>query len=85
MPDEEDAEDKRFFGPAAFDKASATLTGEVFFASYLVHVKGEWAGSRWYEKKWQAQIRPNYSARRPAAELRQHRTCYIESPVFPAI
>ena len=63
-----------------FDKERALLP-EQFFARYLVHVKGEWAGQPLVLEKWQVHIlRELFGRVRPATGLRQHRTCYIEVP-----
>ncbi len=62
-----------------FDKKAADKV-EQFFARYLTHIKGEYAGRPFVLEPWQSKvIRTLFGYKRPDG-TRQYRTCYIEIP-----
>jgi phage terminase large subunit-like protein len=62
-----------------FDDQAADLA-VAFFSGFLVHVKGEWAGSAFELEPWQERIvRDVFGWKRPDG-ARQYRTVYIEIP-----
>lgn len=64
-----------------FDTAAADAAVE-FFARYLRHSKGEWAGKPFKLEAWQANdvIRPFFGWKRKADGMRRYRTCWLELP-----
>jgi phage terminase large subunit-like protein len=63
-----------------FDEEAADRA-ELFFARYLVHTKGRWAGEAFALQDWQRDdiIRPLFGWKRPDG-TRRYRTAYIEVP-----
>jgi len=66
-------------GRTRFDRERALLP-EQFFARYLVHIKGEWAGLPLTLEKWQARLLRELFGRIGPDGLRRYRTCYVEVP-----
>jgi len=68
-------------GKYYYDKAAANRVIN-FFAKYLIHVKGKWAGEPFKLSKWQATeiIKPLFGWKRKKDGLRRFQTIWVDIP-----